>query len=166
MKRTTLRVAAAGLALIWAGAAHAECADPGRPGVDWRRCILDQQDLVGVDLTGANLRDSSFARADMTKARLANINGFGAKFLSTKLAGAVFDNARLEAADFTKADLTGASFQHADLRRAVLFRASLRNANLTGSQLRDTEFSDADFTGATWMDGKTICGEGSIGKCR
>jgi uncharacterized protein YjbI with pentapeptide repeats len=166
MKKSTLLAMAAGLALMGAEPAAAECSDPGRPGVDWRHCFFDEQNLAGLDLTGANLRDSSFVRADLTRTKLADINGYGAKFLSAKMAGVVLDKARLTAADFTKADLTGASFKDTDLRQAILFRATLKGADLSGAQMRETELSNADFTGATWIDGKTVCGEGSIGKCR
>jgi uncharacterized protein YjbI with pentapeptide repeats len=164
--RKTLLAVGAGLALLGGKPAQAECSDPGRPGVDWRRCLFDRQDLSGIDLTGANLRDSSFNRADLSKSRLVDINGFGVKFLSTNLQNAVLDGARLEAADFTKADMTGASLKDADLRRASLFRAILKNSNLAGVQMRDTNTSFADFSGATWIDGKTVCAEGSIGNCR
>jgi hypothetical protein len=36
----------------------AECFDVPAPGVYWRRCLQDSQDLREVDLTGATLRDA------------------------------------------------------------------------------------------------------------
>jgi hypothetical protein len=48
-------------ALLLAGPALGACADSPAPGVVWRRCLLDNVDLSGRDLTGATLRDSSFA---------------------------------------------------------------------------------------------------------
>ena len=49
-------------ALLLAGPALGACADSPAPGVEWRRCLLDGIDLSGRDLTGATMRDTSFAR--------------------------------------------------------------------------------------------------------
>ena len=81
------------------GTAWAECADPGEAGVDWRRCILDRQDLRGLDLAKAKLRDASFNRGFLDKASLAGADAYRAKFLSASLTGAKFDGARLVEAD-------------------------------------------------------------------
>jgi uncharacterized protein YjbI with pentapeptide repeats len=51
-------------------------------------------------------------------------------------------------------NLTGA-----DLSFAVLLRANLVGANLSGAYL-----GEADFSGATWTNGRQ-CAEGSIGGC-
>jgi uncharacterized protein YjbI with pentapeptide repeats len=75
------------------------------------------------------------------------------------------DQARLIRADFTNADLTGASLRQADLTNARFFRADLSNADLTGARLADTDLLRAVLAGATWIDGKTVCAESSIGQC-
>lgn len=147
------------------GAAEAGCTDPPAPGVNWQRCALDRLDLSGVDLTGARLRDATFFRADLSNAVLTEANGFRAKFVNTDLTGARLDSANLAEADMTKADLTGASLVEAELGRARLFQANLRNADLTGAEMRDTDLTEAELSGATWTDGKTVCAEGSVGRC-
>jgi uncharacterized protein YjbI with pentapeptide repeats len=73
--------------------------------------------------------------------------------------------ARLIRANLTSADLTGASLQEADLTNARLFRADLSKADLTGARLADTDLLHAVLAGATWVDGKTICAESSVGQC-
>lgn len=114
------------IALAGAGPAWAECSERGEPGVDWRGCFFDRQNLSAVDLTNARLRGASFKRADLTGANLSKAGAFRAKFVNAKMSKARLDGAQLEEADLSKADLTG----------------------------------------ATWIDGKRICAEGSIGKCR
>ena len=89
-----------------------------------------------------------------------------AKFINTIAKGATFNNAKLREADFTKANLSDVSFVNADLRLARLFRANLKNANLTGAKIRGADLLNADLSGATWIDGETICSEGSIGQCQ
>ena len=69
-------------------------------------------------------------------------------------------------ADLTNADLAGASLRNADLRRAQLQGASLREADLTGAKTDEADTLRTDFSGARWIDGRTICAEGSISQCR
>ncbi|HEX6141538.1 MAG TPA: pentapeptide repeat-containing protein [Geminicoccaceae bacterium] len=145
--------------------AFADCSDFAGPGVYWRRCVQDGQNLQGVDLTGAVLRDGSFKRADLTGADLSGVDARRAKFVSATLKNATLDAARLVQSDLTTADLTGASLRDADLTRAKLFRADLRGADLTGAQLDDIDLLKAQLGGATWIDGKTICDEESVGQC-
>jgi uncharacterized protein YjbI with pentapeptide repeats len=161
---------ACALALICAsfgGApALAECADVAAPGVYWRRCLQDGQDLRGVDLTGATLRDASFERSDLSEAILVEVDGRRAKFISTSMQNAQLDRANLVRADFTNADLTGASLVGVDLTMARMYSADLSRANLTGARLASTDLLKAVLAGATWIDGKTVCAEDSVGQCR
>jgi len=148
-----------------AGPAVAGCTDPPEPKVNWQRCAFDRENLKGVDLSGARLRDGSFFRTNLSEADLSAVSAFRAKFVNAVLIDARFDKAKLEGADFTKADLSDASFVDADLRRVRLFRATLRGANLTGARMGGADLNQADLSGATWIDGKRTCAEGSIGRC-
>jgi uncharacterized protein YjbI with pentapeptide repeats len=145
--------------------AQAACTDPPRPGVDWQRCYIEERNLNGVRLEGAELRDARFNRSDLGGAHLSGVSAHRAKFISTRLVGASFDAARVTEADFTKADLAGASFVDADMRRARFFRANLKGANLSGARMTGADLLNADLSGATWIDGRTVCSEGSIGQC-
>jgi hypothetical protein len=151
--------------LLSADDARAECTDFAEPGVEWRRCILDGINLEDIDLTGSNLRDSSFKRADFTGATLAKSNATRAKFVSASLKNANLDEADFTNADLTYADMSGASLRGASLRSAKLFRANLRSADLTGAILDGVDLLHADLSLATWVDGTTICAEGSDGRC-
>ncbi len=167
--RTRTRLIAAALMAggTWLGVqpAQAACTDPARPGVDWKRCYFDERNFVGVDLSGAQLRDTRFARANLSNSNLSKAHAHRAKFVTAILKGIKFDGARVTEVDFTKADLTGASFRKADLRRSRFFRSILRGADLTGAKLNGADMLNADLSGATWIDGKTICAEGSLGQC-
>lgn len=158
------------LAGLWASGpirpAHAACIDVPAPDVYWRRCVFDQQDLTDVDLTGASLRDSSFKRADLSTSILAGVDARRAKFVTSVMQNVVLDDANLARADLTKADLTGASLKGVDLTWARMFRADLTGADLTGARLDNTDLLQAVLDGATWVDGKTVCAEGSIGRCQ
>ncbi len=146
-------------------AAEAACTDPPAPQVNWQRCIFDGLGLRDVDLTGARLRDASFFRSDLAGSKLARVNAFRVKFVNADLRGVTLDGAKLSEADFTKADLTSASLQGADLRRARFFGTILRAADLTGARLTGADLARADLSGATWVDGKRVCAQGSIGRC-
>jgi uncharacterized protein YjbI with pentapeptide repeats len=146
--------------------ALAGCADAPGPDVYWRRCVFDRQDLTDVDLTEANIRDSSFKRADLSGSVLQGVDGRRTKFVSAVLEDVILDDANLVRADLTKADLKGASLRGTNLTWARMFRADLSGADLTGARLDNTDLLQAVLDGATWTDGETICAEGSIGRCR
>jgi uncharacterized protein YjbI with pentapeptide repeats len=152
--------------LVGSQPALAECADVAAPGVYWRRCLQDGQDLRGVDLTGATLRDASFERTDLSDAILVEVDARRAKFISATLQGARLDRANLVRADLTNANLTGASLVGVDLTQARMYSADLSRANLTGARLASTDLLKAILAGATWIDGKTVCAEDSVGQCR
>lgn len=145
--------------------AHADCASAPAPEVNWRRCHLAGYVAIGEDMNRAVMRDSTFNRGDFSESDLSEIDGRRAKFVSATLVGTQFDGANLVQADFTNADLTGASFRGSDLSRAYFIGANLRDADLSGARLDRAEMLRADFSGATWLDGRTICAEGSIGRC-
>ncbi|GIK81506.1 MAG: hypothetical protein BroJett024_26110 [Alphaproteobacteria bacterium] len=161
-----LPVLVAALLLLGAAPAHASCSDPAGPGVDWRRCLLDRRDFQRADLTGAVLRDASLQRTDLSGAKLVEIEGTDARFVSAKLTGADLSRSNFRSADFSRADLQGATLKETDLRRSRFFNANLQGADLTGANLADVDFTGAQLTGATWIDGARVCGEGSIGVCR
>ena len=132
----------------------------------WRRCLLDGADLTGADLAGADLRDTSFKRSEMRRRRpQPRSRGGAAKFVSSGLQEVDFSGADLVQADFTSADLTGAKLVGASLRSARLFQANLRGADLTDAVLEGADLLRTDFSGARWVDGRTICAEGSIDRC-
>ncbi len=146
--------------------AQAACADPPRPGVNWQRCYHDDRPFIDVDLTGANLREARMTWTDLSGANLSGIDARRAKFLNARLIGARLDGANLTEADFTSANLSGASLKDALLRGTRLFGANLRGADFTGARLERADLLNADMSGATWIDGKTVCAEGSISQCK
>ncbi|HAD26838.1 MAG TPA: pentapeptide repeat-containing protein, partial [Alphaproteobacteria bacterium] len=71
--RVTYRFLCLGLSLftlvvLATTAAHAKCADPAAPGVDWRRCYMEGLPLAEATLPGAQLREARFNRADLARA--------------------------------------------------------------------------------------------------
>lgn len=156
-----------GLAILLGAATPAwgACTDPASPDVNWRRCYMDGRDFRKADLTGAMLRDTTFQRSNLGEAVLAKSDAYRAKFVSADMRGVILDGARLIEADLTRADLAGASLQGADLRNAKLVNANLTGANLTGAQLSGADLRNAELSGATWVDGKRVCGTPSVGQC-
>jgi len=57
--------------------------------------------------------------------------------------------------NLTEADLHNSNLEYANFESATLYKANLSGANLTG----------ANFSGALWIDGVSICQNGSIGTC-
>jgi len=144
----------------------AGCADSAAPKVDWRRCFKDGQELEKADLSGAVLRDASFARARMRGAKLVGAEAPDARFTSADLSGADLSGAVLRGADFTRTKLAGAKLTRADLRQARFFRTDLSEADLSGAEIGGADLSTATLDGALWVDGEKRCAAGSVGTCQ
>ncbi|MBI2917860.1 MAG: pentapeptide repeat-containing protein [Chloroflexi bacterium] len=132
----------------------------------------------GLDLSGANLRETqlwraNLAGADLWEARLegaflgscrlehadlgkGNLSGAdlweahlnGAYLRGANLAGAHMPQAKLVGAFLEGADLSGADLKDADLSRAILEGADLRQANLVGAKLHGADVKGANFQNA------------------
>ncbi len=143
--------------------------------LDLHEQILAGQDLVGADLTQANLDGADLSRAnlewaDLSGAYLEEADLLGANlYLATltstilkkaclcnaDLMAATLDSAHLGGADLQaahlyQADLIGANLEKADLRQAVLEEARLGAANLTEAVLWKTNLYRADLCGSNF----------------
>ncbi len=87
-------------------------------GVEGIRAVLRRENLSGVDLQDALLKE-----ADFTGCRFRN---------------AVLIGADLQGANLTSCDFQGADLSRADLRGAILRETLLRDASLSGADLSDT----------------------------
>ena len=67
--------------------------------------------------------------------------------------------------DWRRCDFSGRNLAGADLRQARLYDANLRDADLTGARIDQADLLGAQLGGARWIDGTTICGEGSVSTC-
>ena len=152
--------------LISAPPVLAACTDVAGPDAYWRRCVFDREDLRGLDLSGATVRDSSFKRVDLSDSVMTGVDARRAKFVSATMNGVTLDEANLVKADLTKADLSNASLRGANLTQARLFRADLTGADLSDARINGADMLQAVLDGATWIDGVTICAEGSVGRCQ
>lgn len=130
---------------------------------------LDLTDInaVGVNLIGADLRNTCWDRSDLRGAQLMRANLSGATFAGADLSqqanldratahGAVFSSANLSLSNLGNADLSGANLLSADLSLAQLPDANFSDAKLVGATLDTaiafgTNFSGADFANASLM---------------
>ncbi len=120
---------------------------------------FDQGDLDELNLTNqcreCNLSDADLSGWALSKADLSDAQLSGANLAHTDLSGANLSRADLSYAYPSAADLSNANLSDANLIGAYLFETNLSGANLSG----------ANFSYAIWIDGRTICKEGSIGGC-
>lgn len=103
--------------------------------------------------------------ANLYSAWLAGANLSGAYLDHAHLAGATLTDANLSYAHLSAADLRQADLRRADITRADILFADLTGANLIGAKLHFSARDRANFSGATWIDGRKCAAE-SIGGCR
>ena len=99
--------------------------------------------LLGLDLTGANLTDAYLRGANLS----------GAKLIKANLTNAILENVNLHDADLTeanfyKANLTNAILTEACLRQTNLTKAFLAQANLTEAHCYKADLTEANFYNA------------------
>jgi hypothetical protein len=145
-----------------AGAAPAsavDCNAPAAPGVDWSGCNQTGKglNLANVDLSGANLSDTTLNGLDFSGANLAGANLTDATFGDANLAGANLSRASAQGADFFRADMAGANLTAIDLTGGFTKGTTLTGANLTGANLTGVFMGGSDLTDA-FVD----CGTGGV----
>jgi hypothetical protein len=106
-----------------------------RQGVEvwnrWRGENPDvRSDLIGVDLSGANL-----GLADLNGSNLEGVNLSKATLVGTSLETAKLNAANLTSAHLGMTDLAGSDLTKADLTDAILMLTNLRGVNLSGADL-------------------------------
>ena len=135
---------------------------------DVHRMVRDGN-LVGANLSYADLRSANLRGADLSRANLRSADLRSANLRSADLRGADLSYADLRSADLRYADLRSANLRYANLRSANLRYADLRSANLRGADLRyadlrSANLSYANLSGAnhntltTWPTGFTPTG--------
>jgi uncharacterized protein YjbI with pentapeptide repeats len=124
----------------------------------------------------ASFDDANLKNANLEHIRSSNLFdqdlGLRATFVRADLAGASFYHALLGTGanpiDFSYANLRGVSFVETTISHANFSNANLRGANFNRSKFfadgRFLNFSGADLSGATWVNGQK-CREGSVGRC-
>ncbi|MBG0827947.1 pentapeptide repeat-containing protein [Planomonospora sp. ID67723] len=125
---------------------------PNLRGRDFTKGAQLPDNLRCADLTGAKLDDIEFVQEDMTGAILR-----GASLKRTRFTQATLKYADLREADFTEADLGQMHADHADLRGAILIdaeagQAEFPYADLTGATLTRAVLTQANFTSAKLVD--------------
>ena len=113
----------------------------------------ERADLIGADLSEANLRGADLIGAklygaDLRCADLSEANLRCAKLYGADLRCADLKWADLIGADLSEANLRGVDLREADLRGANLYGADLRCADLRGAKLYGADLSGADLSGA------------------
>jgi uncharacterized protein YjbI with pentapeptide repeats len=111
----------------------------------FNRTTFESADLREANLTDFSLKGVNLGMADMSRARLVNVNLFHANLYKARLNHADLTFAKLSRANLRWADLREAFLIMADLNNAILYRANLRKANLDMANLSDAYLGYADL---------------------
>lgn len=117
------------------------------------RCVPDcvGESLIGLDLHGANMRNSDFAEANLRGANLSEADLYNADFSGANLDGVNLQNANLKGARFV-----GASLIRADLRGAALGDTDLRGADLSQTNFTQTDLTQVYLHGVKFDGAKLV----------
>ncbi|WP_424529181.1 pentapeptide repeat-containing protein [Sphaerisporangium viridialbum] len=110
---------------------------------DLTNAKLDEVDFTQKDLTGAILKNASMKEADFTQARLEYADLSGADLSDADLGQMHAKHATFRRTILTDAHGGQAEFPHADLTGAIMARVELTQANLTDATLVDAYLNEA-----------------------
>jgi uncharacterized protein YjbI with pentapeptide repeats len=123
-------------------------------GADLSTINFSEAALYGVDLCGADMRNSDLHNAkldgsDLSETDLLNVNLSGATLNEADLHGANLSGVNLSTADLIRVNLSGATLSGADLHHSNLSGANLDRATLSGADLHHSNLSGANLDRAT-----------------
>jgi serine/threonine protein kinase len=118
-------------------------------GIDMSKANLHGQNLVGLSLCNAKLRDADFSNANVTGTCFNHADLQAAQFSSSTANGASFDHAKLQNSIFTDSDLSDSRFYSADLRSSHWRDCNLDRANLSAANFSDAQVFQVDLPGAS-----------------
>jgi uncharacterized protein YjbI with pentapeptide repeats len=103
------------------------------------RANLSEASLSGADLYRANLSSTNLSGANLSRVNLSDVNLTGADLYGANLSWANLYGAKLSGADLYGANLYGANLSNANLYEAKLYRTNLSGADLKRIDLTDSE---------------------------
>ena len=116
-------------------------------------CNLIRANLIGTNLSYADLNKVSLIGADLSKANLKGANLSWAILKSTSLRGSDLSDGKLIKVNLQNADLSGANLRNSDLSGAYLRESNLTNADLSQAKFTDAITTNAVFCLTTMPDG-------------
>jgi uncharacterized protein YjbI with pentapeptide repeats len=126
-------------------------------------------DLVRADLSNCNLAGADLNGADMAAASVDNTNLTGAQLVKASLAGATLTGVNLTNANalqssFSRVDglggndtLTGGHFTSSDFTRAEFMGATITNVAFNKSNFSNAVITGSNLTGADFANGVLTC---------
>jgi uncharacterized protein YjbI with pentapeptide repeats len=123
-------------------------------GADLSGANLIEADLSGANLIGANLIGANLIGANLSGANLDKANFNGANLIGANLGGANLSGADLGGTNLSWAEFIGANLAEADLRVATLSWAKLIRAKLIRANLSRADLTRADLTGANLSEAR------------
>jgi hypothetical protein len=117
-------------------------------GFQLKEADFSFSNMIGVDLSGANLQKTKFMGAILYNANLSYANLDHANLSEAKLDGADLTGAILTWASFYKSSLNKAKMGYTEMTSASLIQADLTDANLEKADLRGAHLEKTDLTNA------------------
>jgi len=118
---------------------------PGK--IDLQGANLSHCNLSGVDLSKMNLGGANLSYSDLSNARLNQVN-----LAEANLSHANLSNTQIMQSDLSNTDLSFANLSGAILQQAILLKANLTCSNLDHADLSKANFSQADISGASFVN--------------
>tara|TARA_Y100000385_G_scaffold9006_1_gene9376 strand:+ start:228 stop:2396 length:2169 start_codon:yes stop_codon:yes gene_type:complete len=118
-------------------------------------CIFKNEDLSGLNLFGANLKDAKFSKVNLTGARLSDAILINTAFYDTNFQDAILNRSDFSGATIINSNLSGTSLIETVFSGALLENVDLRNAKFRNTNLTETILKTINLSGSlieSWTD--------------
>ena len=111
---------------------------------EYEYCTFSKCIFSNADLSGIKFIECVFEGCDLSNAKIADTAFRDVQFKSCKLLGLHFDDCNTFNLSFT--------FDHCILNYSSFFNLKLKNLKCTACMLEEVDFTQADLSGASFMD--------------
>ena len=121
-------------------------------------CIFKNEDLSGLNLFGANLKDAKFSKVNLTGTRLSDAILTNTAFYDTNFQDAILNRSDFSGATIINSNLSGTSLIETVFLEHYL-KMDLRNAKFRNTNLTET-IRNNQFEGSlieSWTDNAKYC---------
>ncbi|MCP3926249.1 MAG: DUF2169 domain-containing protein [Desulfobacterales bacterium] len=129
-----------------------DLSDENLDGINLSGAYLEQVNFRGATLKGADLSGANLARADLQDADLTGANLENSNIGAVYALHANFSEANLKKAKLSKSNFTGANFANANLEEVETLEINIKNVNFNGAYIPKVNFIEISFSGSTFLN--------------
>ena len=113
---------------------------------------FSNKDLRNIDLSGAEIKDFIFYKADLSGAKFDNLNFDNVEFRKANLIDSVFTNSKFNNVNFQYANIDYSKFVNVEHNITDFSNNAIKNTQFTNNKFTDSNFSNSMLENTKFYD--------------